>query len=205
MSTVSQHEHVQQETAAARAAFCPDALEIRKDFEKLGDWQRHFRKHPWLYCGGAATLGFFLAPRRQASRSADASLSAQSTLNCGVVPRTFEVLAKTFLEIAVSTLAEAVIAVLVQHGKESTASLSTNQVQRASAGKGEHPRESVAPPQDAQMATDCQKATALDMERRPIWTAVERFMRLKVVDCPKRSIALALSAGVALGWFVKRQ
>jgi hypothetical protein len=67
MQNGSAREHLRRELAAARAALSRDAHAAIDDAHTLADWRHHFRAHPWLWCGGAAVLGYLLVPRRRAS------------------------------------------------------------------------------------------------------------------------------------------
>ena len=64
MDNGSRPDDIRRRLAAARAALAHDAHAAVTDARTLADWREHFHAHPWLFCGGAAALGFFLVPRR---------------------------------------------------------------------------------------------------------------------------------------------
>jgi hypothetical protein len=68
MENGSASEHIRQEMAAAREALARDARAVASDARTLTDWRNHFRAHPWLFCGGAAALGFLLVPQKERLR-----------------------------------------------------------------------------------------------------------------------------------------
>jgi hypothetical protein len=64
MNNGSRPDEIRRRMAEARAALAHDAKAAVSDARTLVDWREHFRAHPWLFCGGAAALGFLLIPRR---------------------------------------------------------------------------------------------------------------------------------------------
>ena len=72
-------DDLRRQLAAARASLSRDAQAVASDARTLTDWRHHVRKHPWLAMGGAAAVGFILAPRRRRHTAAE-PLTAQSPL-----------------------------------------------------------------------------------------------------------------------------
>lgn len=56
-------DEIEQQLAAIRSVLKRDVRDLVSEARELIDWRCHFRAHPWLYCGGAAALGFLLVPR----------------------------------------------------------------------------------------------------------------------------------------------
>jgi len=56
-------DDLERKMAAMRSALGDDVREFATRARTLVDWRNHFRAHPWLYCGAAATVGFLLVPR----------------------------------------------------------------------------------------------------------------------------------------------
>jgi hypothetical protein len=67
MKNGSGHDDLLRQMAAARAALSRDAQSAVSDARTLADWKHHFRAHPWLFCGGAAAIGFLLVPEKKQS------------------------------------------------------------------------------------------------------------------------------------------
>ena len=56
-------DEIERQLAAIRSVLKRDVRDLASEARELMDWRCHFRSHPWLYCGGAAALGFMLVPR----------------------------------------------------------------------------------------------------------------------------------------------
>jgi hypothetical protein len=105
MENGSVSEHIRREMAEARAALAHDARAVAWDARTLADWRHHFRAHPWLFCGGAAALGFLLVPRReQPNYAASAKRAAEKNGQAETTPSAAS-LATTLLGIGVTFLA----------------------------------------------------------------------------------------------------
>jgi hypothetical protein len=78
MENGSASEHLRREMAAARAALMRDARAAASDARTLADWRHHFRAHPWLFCAGAAAVGFLLVPKRERSSFPAAFAASES-------------------------------------------------------------------------------------------------------------------------------
>jgi len=70
-------DDLRRQLAAARASLSRDAQAVASDARTLVDWRHHLRAHPWLAVGGAAAVGFLLAPRRRRRSAADDVAPAQ--------------------------------------------------------------------------------------------------------------------------------
>ena len=57
-------DDIEQSLARNRAALAHDVQSLVREVRTLADWRHHFRAHRWLYCSGAAAVGFMLVPRR---------------------------------------------------------------------------------------------------------------------------------------------
>ena len=67
----SEHrDDIQRQMAALRSALAQDLNGSIDSAKLLADWRYHFRKHPALFCGAAAALGFALVPWRRAAQPA---------------------------------------------------------------------------------------------------------------------------------------
>jgi hypothetical protein len=55
---------LEQRLAALRSALEQNTEGVMDNARTLVDWRHHFRRHPALFCGAAAALGFALVPRR---------------------------------------------------------------------------------------------------------------------------------------------
>jgi hypothetical protein len=64
MDNYSESDELRNELAGARAALTRNAHAAAADAHTLVDWRFHFRAHPWLFCSGAAAVGFLLVPAR---------------------------------------------------------------------------------------------------------------------------------------------
>src|SRR5689334_9833962 len=73
MNNGNDADDLRRQLAAARASLSRDAQAVASDARTLADWRHHVRNHPWLAMGGAAAVGFLLAPRRRRQAAMDAS------------------------------------------------------------------------------------------------------------------------------------
>jgi len=71
-------DDLRRQLAAARASLSRDAQAVASDARTLVDWRHHLRAHPWLAVGGAAAVGFLLAPRRRRKSAANDVSPAQA-------------------------------------------------------------------------------------------------------------------------------
>ena len=74
MNPITNPDDIERQLAMMRSVLHQDVRDLATEARTLVDWRYHFRVHPWLYCGGAAVLGFMLVPRRQRPLKIEASL-----------------------------------------------------------------------------------------------------------------------------------
>jgi hypothetical protein len=74
MNPISTSDDIERQLAKMRSVLDQDVRGLANQARTLVDWRYHFRSHPWLYCGGAAALGFMLVPRRQRPLKVEASV-----------------------------------------------------------------------------------------------------------------------------------
>ncbi len=63
-------DEIQRQMEALRAALAQDLNGSIDSAKLLADWRYHFRKHPAVFCGVAAALGFIVVPRRPPAQTA---------------------------------------------------------------------------------------------------------------------------------------
>jgi hypothetical protein len=71
MNPVSTSDDIERQLAAMRSVLRRDVRGFAKHARTLVDWRYYFRAHPWLYCGGAAALGFMLVSGREQPLTGD--------------------------------------------------------------------------------------------------------------------------------------
>lgn len=205
-------DDIEEELAAVRAALTCDVRKAVTNARTLGDWRYHFRVHPWLGCGGAAALGFALAPRRKrAPRAAravvgDTSTAKQSVerpIEAGRPGRSF---AKTFLELTAATLVEESLVYLARHGRElldrRTASVRSSPVEVASDASTPSPTTTAENANGQSVPLESNTASAgPQAQPSPVGSLVERT----ISAYPKQSLLTAIAAGVLVGWITKRK
>jgi hypothetical protein len=69
MNNGARGDEIRRRLAEVRAALAHDVQAAASDARTLADWREHFRAHPWLFCGAAAALGFFIIPRKNGETS----------------------------------------------------------------------------------------------------------------------------------------
>ena len=74
MNPESTSDDIERQLAKMRSVLDQDVRGLANQARTLVDWRYHFGSHPWLYCGGAAALGFMLVPRRQRPLKVEASI-----------------------------------------------------------------------------------------------------------------------------------
>ena len=65
MNPICNSDDIERQLATMRSVLHQDVRDLATEARTLVDWRYHFRAHPWLYCGGAAALGFMLVPGRE--------------------------------------------------------------------------------------------------------------------------------------------
>src|SRR5690348_14445396 len=68
MNPTASEDELRLQLAAVRASLAREARAVVSDARTLTDWRHHYRLHPWLFCAGAAAIGFVLAPRSGSRR-----------------------------------------------------------------------------------------------------------------------------------------
>ncbi len=81
MNNGPSHDDLLRQMAVARAALSHDAQSVVANARTLADWKHHFRAHPWLFCGGAAAIGFLLVPERKPTSAGSSAEGAASGLD----------------------------------------------------------------------------------------------------------------------------
>ena len=82
----STSDDIEQQLATMRSVLHQDVRHLATEARTLVDWHYHFRAHPWIYCGGAAALGFMLVPGRERLLTGDdknAALRPSDTAHSG--------------------------------------------------------------------------------------------------------------------------
>lgn len=57
-------QHIQRKMKDVRREIEQDADQLVDSARQLGNWKEYVRAYPWLSVGGAAALGFLIAPSR---------------------------------------------------------------------------------------------------------------------------------------------
>ena len=111
MNPHSTSDDIEQQLATMRFVLHQDVRNLATEARTLADWRYHFRAHPWLYCGGAAALGFMLVPgqhRRPANDDKNVALRHSDTAHWG------ESFLKTMFTLAATTLVRESLGYLIQ-------------------------------------------------------------------------------------------
>jgi hypothetical protein len=66
---------LREQMARVRSHLANDVGEVVEQAKELTDWRSHVRRHPWLFAGAAAAIGFMIVParRRRGDFSAEAN------------------------------------------------------------------------------------------------------------------------------------
>jgi len=110
----AQHrDEIQRQMAMLRAALARDVSGSIDSAKLLADWHYHFRKHPALFCGAAALVGYTLIPSRRAP-----PVAVQTTPPQAVQRAEASSLAEALVTMAVKTLASHAIDALSRHSRD---------------------------------------------------------------------------------------
>ena len=74
MNPLSTSDDIERQLAAMRSVLQQDVRGFANQARTLVDWRYHFRANPWLYCGGAAALGFMLVSGRERPLKVEAAV-----------------------------------------------------------------------------------------------------------------------------------
>ena len=117
-------DEIERQLAAFRSVLKRDVRDLASEARELIDWRCHFRSHPWLYCGGAAALGFMLVPRGRRPIKVEASVVAGTDGDNKFVARApatglpqDESLLKTALRLAATVLVRESLGYLMQRAR----------------------------------------------------------------------------------------
>jgi hypothetical protein len=58
-------EWLREQMARVRSHLANDVGEVVEQAKEMADWRNHVRRHPWLFAGAAAALGFMIVPARR--------------------------------------------------------------------------------------------------------------------------------------------
>ena len=122
--TASNPDEIERQLAAVRSVLRRDVRDLVSEAQELVDWRHHFRAHPWLYCGGAAAVGFMLVPPLQRPLRVEALVVADGEGDkkfvvrqpAAVVPEVEGVL-KTALKLAATVLVRESVGYLMQRAR----------------------------------------------------------------------------------------
>jgi hypothetical protein len=115
---MSSSDEIRRQLAAMRFALRRDARDAAVDARTLVDWRHHFRRHPWLYCSGAAVIGYLVVPRRPPPpqlQSASYRTAAPVEQRVGAASVHSENLAASLVKAAVATAATALVKRAITH------------------------------------------------------------------------------------------
>jgi hypothetical protein len=74
MNPITNPDDLERKLAKMRSVLDQDVRDLANQARTMVDWRYHFRSHVWLYCGGAAALGFMLVPYRRRPLKVEASI-----------------------------------------------------------------------------------------------------------------------------------
>ena len=190
-------DEIEKALAAIRNSLADESLS--DTVRQFVDWRPHFGAHPWLCCGAAAALGALVVPRRRQSPcggSAESADAAGSTAS----------LAATVKGLAAEALVGESLMYLMHEGREILARSGSN---------GRTPSEGEPTPH--QTAEKHASAAENGVASQPVPSQPElsafniqlkgmlNGLHRECVRHPEKSLAIALAAGVLLGWVAKRR
>jgi hypothetical protein len=115
-------DEITRRLAEMRSVLEQDVGRLASEARKCADWRNHFRAHPWLYCGGAAAIGFLLVPRRQRPLRVVASVVSETGDNKEIELRSAErpregTFLKSVLTLAATALVKESLGYLIEHAR----------------------------------------------------------------------------------------
>ena len=123
MNPISTSDDIERQLAAMRSVLHQDVRGFANRARTFVDWRYHFRAHPWLYCGGAAALGFILVSGRERPFRGEAAIAADTADDKKVVLRSRDTahsegsFLKTILMSAATTVVRESLGSLIQHAR----------------------------------------------------------------------------------------
>ncbi len=114
MNPISTSDDIERQLATMRSVLHQDVQNLATEARTLVDWRYHFRAHPWLYCGGAAALGFMLVPGRHRTPTSDDKNVALRPSDTAYWGGSF---LKTMFTLAATTLVRESLGYLIQRSR----------------------------------------------------------------------------------------
>jgi hypothetical protein len=113
-------DEITQRLVEMRSVLRQDANKLASEVRKCVDWRNHFRAHPWLYCGGAAAIGFLLVPLRQRPLRVVVSIVSEAGDNKKIELRSVEraqerTILKSVLTFGVTALVQESLGYLIKY------------------------------------------------------------------------------------------
>ncbi|MFN0052000.1 MAG: hypothetical protein ACKV0T_07400 [Planctomycetales bacterium] len=110
-SAATELADIQRQMHAVRESAGVEVHDLIVNAQAMTDWRRYWRRHPSLWCGAAAVLGYVLAPSRRDVKADPQLLAALAKATEGnrTAPRSRPI---------VSHLAGLALGVLIQQGKQ---------------------------------------------------------------------------------------
>lgn len=182
--------------AATRDALEEEIRQLLSDARALAAWRRHFRSHPWLFCGAAAALGFVVVPRGAAAPSPSAGADQADVASGHFV--------KEVLALTAAMIAEQSAVQLFELGRQAM-------VRRAKSEPSPAPTASPAAEANYQPHDEKPQAQAVEdrsgANGKPEESSAARLeARLEetLLEHPTPALLAAAAAGLLLGWATKR-
>lgn len=114
MNPISTSDDIERELAATRSVLHQDVRNLATEARTLVDWRYHFCAHSWLYCGGAAALGFMLVPGRKRPNIGDDKNIVARPCGTAVSGESF---LKTMSKLAATTVVRESLGYLIQRSR----------------------------------------------------------------------------------------
>jgi hypothetical protein len=105
----SDAETLQRRMHAVRHELDGDFQEISDRVREFGVWQCYVKKHPWVWLGTAAILGYLVIPRKRNSRGPGLSLATRETHFDSLPPISVSRPHQSVREVAVNLLGTAIL------------------------------------------------------------------------------------------------
>jgi hypothetical protein len=218
MNTATAPDAIQEQLAAARSTLTDDVHSAATNIRELTDWRHHFRAHTLLISGAAATLGYVLTPRRRRRIRAGSQVDK---VNSAKAPETAESrqpveqtntpvgsrngFRRALIEVTAATLVEEALIFGARRGREFFGHRADDRTEDP-ATKPKQPVSGHTPPDvipNGQSAPSQSDAVPVDINHALILS--QQCLNEAVAGHPKTSLIAAASAGVILGWILKRR
>jgi ElaB/YqjD/DUF883 family membrane-anchored ribosome-binding protein len=205
---------IDEQLADARANLTEDVRSVATEASTLTDWRHHFHKHPWLFAGAAAALGFVLTPRRRRgayraagpSRVTEAAESKQPAGLSDAITRSRNGMLRASIASLTVAIVEEGLILGVRRGRELLSHPPANvHAEEPAAGSKQPISRDHAPEviSNGPVAPSQPQTGAAELQQTI--DHLQRYLKGAMADHPKVSLVAAAAAGVVLAWSVKRK